>query len=320
MNNKSKDIIFQSSSNLFPNDHDSDFKAEVIASSLIEQGHDPEQIVIIREGISKRGYSTDVNEVVTDYSMHDQQEYIHIKANKESLYDMLPQGLFHQPLYKKKFIKDREDALEEIKIHREQEFFARRFFQPFEIIADETLTQAYLYEAKYNKKIAHSEFIELFSPYWPILKLLEKKQANFFMYVIPILHHIRSHREETEEALSYILDVPVKLSNIKLPAKQAGSFFESKVGKNSIGVDMVLGNSFDDGEYDIKITVGPISALRMVDFIETGKGYCLLELLCDLFLPVGAFVEKEFKIIPEDSAFILSDKENTTFLGVNSFT
>jgi hypothetical protein len=79
-----------------------------------------------------------------------------------------------------------------------------------------------------------------------------------------------------------------------------------------------LGNTFDDGENDLKITVDPISANKMIDFIETGKGYILLEELCKLFLPAIAFIEKDFKISRRFS-FIMSDENNTTFLGVNSF-
>ncbi|MDR2917875.1 MAG: type VI secretion system baseplate subunit TssG [Tannerella sp.] len=301
------------------NSPDTDFKPEVVAASLIEQGFDPELIMIIRDGAARRGISKEVEEILIKFSDHTLQDYLHIKTNKEGGYDMLPQGLFHKPLYKKKFLKDKEEALEEIRIHREEEFFARKFFLLFEVMTDETSIEAQLFEIRYDKKISNPEFVNLFVQFWPILKLLEHRQAIFFMHIIPILHKVRSHHEEVEEALSCLLDVPVQISNIALPAKKASRFFESYVGHNEIGVDMVLGNTFDDGENDLKITVGQISANQMIDFIETGKGYILLEQLCDLFLPANAFVIKEFKILPEDSAFILSDGNNTTFLGVNSF-
>jgi len=276
-------------------------------------------ISIIREGAFRRGFSGDIEEIKSEYASYDLQEHLYIHTNREGVYDMLPQGIFHHPSYSKKADKDKDEALDEIKIRREEEFFARRFFHPFETVSDEILIQARLYELRFHKRLGRSDFIDLFIPYWPILKLLERKQANYFMYILPILYHVRNRKEETEEALSFILDAPVQITTIKLPAKQADRYFESFVGKNEMGIDFVLGNSFDDGEYDLKLTVGPISARKMIDFIETGKGYRLLELLCDLFLPVGAFVVKEFKILPEDSAFILSDEQHTTFLGVNSF-
>jgi len=161
----------------FPNDSDTDFKPEVVASSLIEQGYDPEQIVIVRQGYAKRGFSPEIEDIELKYSLQELQDFLYIKINRESLYDILPQGLFHQPVYRKKINKNKEEILEEIAIHRREEFFARKFFQAFEIVSEETLTNAFLYETCFNKKISHPEFINLFLPYWPILKLLAHKRC-----------------------------------------------------------------------------------------------------------------------------------------------
>jgi len=300
------------------NTTDSDFKAEIIAADLIEQGFDPERIMIIREGGAKRGYSKDIEEVQLHYSQYDLLDYLHIKANKEGIYDILPEGIFHQTT-SKKFNKDKEDILDEIKLHREEEFFARKFFQLFEVEVDHTLIDAYLYEAKYDKKITNQNFVNIFLFYWPVLRLLPHRQAILFMHTIPILNKVRNRYNEVEEAISLILGTPVRIGNIKLPAKDAGSFFESKIGDNYLGIDWVLGKYFDDGKYDLKVTVGPISAKEMENFLETATGNEILDTLCKLFLPGDAFIVKEFKIIPEDSIFILSNENQISYLGINTF-
>lgn len=305
-----------------PNMYETDYLAEVIAAALIEQGYDPEQVVIVREGIARRGVSTEIEKVYEQYSPDDLMDYIYIKANKEGVYDMLPQGLFHEPTYKRTYkdiATDVEKALDEIKIHRTQEFFARKFFHLFELMADRTITKAYLFERKYDKKLSYSEFTELFARYWPLLRKLTLKQGVYFMHIIPIIHRIRSDYKNIQQALSCILEVPVEITEIKLPAKQADSFFESRLGDDRIGVSVVLGHQFDDGEYDLKITVGPISAKTMRNYLKTAKGYQILESLCEMFLPVNTFYITDFIIDPEDSELILSDDENETFLGVNSF-
>ena len=307
--------------NLFnhhPNTLSTDYTFEVIVASLIEQGCPPEQIEIVREGIARRGISKDVEAITRKYSPEELVDYLCISVNRESLYDMLPEGLFHQPIYKRAY-SDVEKAVDEIKIHREQEFFARKFFHLFELMADQTLIDAYLYETKYDRKISNKEFINLFVQYWPILNLLEHKQAIFFMHIIPIIHTIRTDHEDLAEAISFILDVPVSLSYIKLPEKQAENFFEASLSNNNMGVDFVLGNTFDDGEFDLKITIGAISADRMRDFLETAKGTIILDELCKLFFPINLFITKDYIIDPEDSAFILSDETHTTYLGINSF-
>ncbi len=305
-----------------PNDLETDFRFEVIAAALVERGYTPEQIRVIREGMDRRGISKDVEDVSLQFSPEDLMDYLYLKVNREGLYDMLPEGLFHKSTYKRSYKDmdtDTEKALDEIKIHREQEFFVRKFFRVFEEASDRMLTDAYLYEARYDRKISHEEFVDLFVHYWPLLKELEHKQAVFFMHIIPILHKIRVDFKAIEEALLYILEVPVKIEQVKLAAKKAARHYESRLGEGCLGVDFVLGETFDDGEYDLKLIVGPISADRMRDFLETAPGYRILEELCTLFFSINLTVVKEFKIDPADCEFILSDDTHSTYLGINSF-
>ncbi len=306
----------------YPNDLDTDFRFEVIAAALIERGYTPEQIRVIREGIGRRGVSKDVESVYRQHSPENLTDCLCIKVNREGLYDMLPEGLFHTSTYKRSYKDmdtDTEKALDEIKIHREQEFFARKFFHVFEVPSDRILIDAYFYEARYDRKVSHEEFVDLFVHYWPLLKELEHKQAVFFLHIIPILHQIRVDLKAVEEALSYILAAPVRIEQVKVADKKVARHYESQLDEAHLGVDFVLDNTFDDGEYDLKLIVGPISADRMRDFLETAPGYRILEELCTLFFSVNLNVVKEFKIDPADCEFILSDDTHSTYLGINSF-
>lgn len=301
-----------------PNNTESDFKAEVVAAELIEKGFDPEQIQIIRMGSGRRGYSKDIEDISIQFSQQDLRDYLNIRKNKGGIYDILPEGIFHQPI-NRRLQKDKEDILEEMKIHRNQEIFAKKFFHLFEAEVDHTLVDGYLYESKYEKKISNPNFVNIFIPYWPVLKLLTREQAIRFLHIMPILHKIRNQYKEIAGSMSMILDVPVKISNIKLPAKKAGNFFESHLGENHLGIDWVLGHSFDDGLYDLKMTIGPVSAEGMEQFLERGKGSVILDTLCELFLPADVFIVKEFNISSEDASFILSSAAQVTYLGINTF-
>lgn len=300
------------------NDTESDIKAEVVAAELIEQDYNPDQILIVREGDARRGFAKDIEKIYLQFSQQDLLDYLYIATNKASIYDILPEGLFHQPL-RKKLNKDKEDILEEIRLHRDEEFFARKFFRLFEFEIDRMLIDAYLYESKYEKKVTHPNFVNVFIPYWPILKVLTREQSIRFLHIIPILHKIRNKYQEISDAISMVLDVPVKIENIKLPAKEARHFFESVIGENFLGIDWVLGKSFDDGVYDLKMTIGPIPANGMTYFLKSGMGDVVLEELCQLFLPADIFVVKEFKVSPEDASFILSEDNVFTHLGINTF-
>ncbi len=304
--------------NLSPNTFDADYLLEVIVASMIERGYDPDTLRIYREGIARRGVSKDVEQIQTQFSQADLEEHLTIKANREGIYDMLPQGLFHDTRQKRKN-PDKEDITEKIKDQRQEEFFVRKFFHPFEESADKTLIEAYLYEIRYNRKISNPEFINVYLQYWPLMKDLPHRQAIFFMHIVPIIHKIRVNFTLVQEALAFVLDVPVQITQIKLPAKKADHAFESRLGDNDLAVDMVFGTSFDDGQYDLKIIIGPISANRMRNFLETAKEYRMLQELANLFLPADQFYTTDFIIDPGDSVLVLSDDKQETFLGINSF-
>jgi len=300
------------------NDIDSDFKAETIAAEIIENGYNPDQIHILRNGGSRRGHAKDLEDVYLQFSQQDLRDHLYIHVNKEGVYDILPEGLFHQPI-QKRLEKDKEDILDEIKVHRNEEFFARKFFRLFETEVDRMHIEGSLYEIKFEKKISNENFINVFQPYWPIIKLLNIDQAIRFLHIIPVLHKVRSKYDEAANAISLILEVPIEVLQIKLQKKDVGDNYESVVGERCLGIDWVLGNSFDDGIYDLKMTIGPIPAKQMAYFLETGVGYKILDTLCQLFFSANIFIVREFKVYPEDASFILSSHEDLAYLGINTF-
>jgi len=315
---KHKNILQLEGSNLKANSLDTDFKAETIAAGLIEEGFDGEKIQIVRQGAARRGFAKDIDDIDLYFSEFDLKDFLQIKTNRESIYDALPEGIFHQSSHKK-FNRDKESIIDEIKQQRMEEFHARKFFQVFEIESDYARVLAHLFETKYDRKISNSNFANVFIPYWSVIKLLKPEQRVLFLNIIPFLHQIRNNNDEIEKALSVLLEVPIKIERVKLPVKEAENSFESILGECRLGVDFVLGKVFDDGQYDIKITIGPISAKKMEYFLETSVGNTILDFLCSMFFPADVFVVKDFNIFPEDAAFILSYGDVNSYLGINTF-
>lgn len=300
------------------NDLFTDIKTEVVAAGLIEQGYDPGRILITREGASRRNWNKDVEDLFLEFSQFDLKDYLHIKSNRASIYDILPEGIFHSAT-QNKLNRDKEDIIEEIKLHRKEEFFARRFFQLFEVEIDSQTTKAYVNEAKYDKKISNAAFTNIFLSYWPIIRLLKRDQAIFFLHTIPLLDKIRNQFDETAEAMSLILDAPVKIESVKIQHKDDGNEIHSTLGENRLGIDWVLGSSFDDGLFDIKVTLGPISGDEMRNYLGDANGAKVFDYLCKLLLPGNAFVIKDYIIAQKEAVFRLSDENHTSYLGINTF-
>lgn len=301
-----------------PNTDDSDFRAEIVAAHLVEKGYDPDKIIISRLGAERRGFGKDTEELAVYYSEHDQSDYVQIFVNREGIYDILPEGIFHQPVIRK-FNKDKEEMVDEVKIHREEEFFARKFFRLFEIELDHVLTDIARLEIAFDKRISHPDYTGIFRPFWPVMELLNREQAVLFLHTIPIIQKIRNNHSSIDESLTLILGVPIHLEPVILKKKETISDFESSLGKSRLGLDLILGNTFNDGLYDLKICVGPMSALKMKNFLKGAKDDNILNGLCKLFLPADVFTVMEYILDPEDSHFILSTNQTDTYLGINSY-
>lgn len=105
-----------------------DLRAEVVAAELIEHGINQEDITFNFKGIKRRAYSRDIANIKLPTDDDENYKFI---INRESIYDSLPEAIFHQPLNSKPF-KSKAEILDEIKIQREEEIEARKFFNPIE--------------------------------------------------------------------------------------------------------------------------------------------------------------------------------------------
>lgn len=297
---------------------ETDFKAEVVASGLKERGYDPERTLIIRQGDSRRGFSKDIDCIHTEYSQYDLTDYLHLYVNRKSIYDELPEGIFHRNIYYKDK-HSKSEVLDEIRIHREEEYFVRRFFKPFEIVIDQMLVNFQHKERRFDKMNVHEDYIGIFSETWPVLNLLPLKQAVMFIKMLPFLETITNSLDKISQIMSILLDVPV---NVKRGNKSHTVVDEELIpglGECMLGETMILGNSFDDGYFRILVEIGPISAKRVEFFIEGSRGQNILKILNGMLLPADKEIEIRYIIEQDDAIFRLSDEENVSYLGINTY-
>lgn len=297
---------------------ETDFKAEVVASGLKERGYDPERTLIIRQGDSRRGFSKDIDCIHTEYSQYDLTDYLHLYVNRKSIYDELPEGIFHRNIYYKDK-HSKSEVLDEIRIHREEEYFVRRFFKPFEIVIDQMLVNFQHKERRFDKMNIHADYIGIFAGTWPVLNLLPLKQAVMFIKMLPFLETITNSLDKISQIMSILLDVPV---NVKRGSKSHTVVDEELIpglGECMLGETMILGNSFDDGYFRILVEIGPISAKRVEFFIEGSRGQNILKILNGMLLPADKEIEIRYIIEQDDAIFRLSDEENVSYLGINTY-
>jgi hypothetical protein len=137
---------------LINNELFTDYKAVAHAADLIERKIiDADRIEIIPLGPDKRAFAKDIEDTTAYYSEKRRHERIRISTNREGLYDMLPEGLFHRPPTGSAGM-DEESMIKDIRDRREEEKEARLFFTPFDAEINYVRIMTELYENMLDKK------------------------------------------------------------------------------------------------------------------------------------------------------------------------
>lgn len=312
MENSDKIFLYDEEKHQY-NLSDTDFKGEIVANTLRENHYDENRVLILRQGNARRGYSKDIDKVCQEYSQHDLKDYLNIYVNRKGLYDILPENMFHQHIYTEDH-HSKEEVLDEIRIHREEEFYARRFFRPFEISIDQMLVDFQGMERKMDKMNVYRNYVNVFVKEWPVLELLPLKQAVMLVKILPYIESITASLKKIEQILSILLDIPVHLKEGKRAVTHVDRQMIPPLGKCRLGVDFVLGDNFEDGSSQLVLEIGPISANDLQDFLSGRKGDKILSELKELFLPADRQIVTKYIIRQEDTGFKLGE----SYLGINT--
>lgn len=299
------------------NSLDTDFRAEVITCNLIAAGQDPAKSLIVRHRGDKRNVSKDVHKMEHEYSSYDLMEYLYIYTNRESIYDALPEGIFHQGHSAKKQ-KTQEDIIAEIRGHRHEEFLARRYFRPFEMAMDSLLVDIQQYEQQFDKAHLYRNVSTVFADHWNILKYLSLRQALLFIKVVPIIAEASQDVQLIEKIISIILECPVSIRQSKKSTREAVPLDRAPLGTWRLGINSVLGKCTQNTDVDLNITIGPVSPEQMRLF-ESGKNnQLILSELVDFLIPFDHNTSIHYKIDNTGTRFRLSNKEYKSYLGINT--
>jgi type VI secretion system protein ImpH len=292
-----------------------DLKAEVIAASLIQKGIQPDQIIIQPKGNSQRAYRKDVSAFYTLLSDYDNTEYLYIETHRDGFYDALPENIFHQPS-RGRTEKNKYEVIDEIKKHRAEEKAARKFFLPLEQEYTAVKTLLHILEDDFEKNTNNSRLINVFSEHWPILKKLDPYHAYIFLRIIPLIHTIRNNFELAGKTMSLILGIPVEI-RLHQPGKIDARSFLFDLGGCVLGIDSTVGTEVFDGEYDLKINIGPLREQEIPDFITGGKYETIIDELLDYFIGANYLYHKEILIDELEKNFTMAPDK--VILGVNAF-
>lgn len=300
------------------NSPDTDYKAEVIAAGLLEKGVPADQVCILRKGDSERSFSKDISAIRVEHLLQE-KEYLAIYTNRQGFYDNLPERLFH-PSSGAPFRKGKAEILEEMERHRAEEKKVREFFRPFEVAINSALVDIQLVERKIDKKQTNRNFVDMFGAFWPVLRLLPLERAILCMEVIATLANFTPTLKFASELMSLLLDVPVNIRMTKSTVTRLERKKIPPLGKMRLGIDMILGDTFDDGDENLCICLGPMTEEKIRYYCKCQKGCEILNHLQVMLLPADKISHMKFIPVKEEMHWMLSDdRKQASLLGIDTF-
>lgn len=303
-----------------PNNFNTDFKAVTFAAEIIEQGDfAADQVIVLPVGPQERAYTKEITDVSTYRSVYRNREMVAIRINREGLYDMLPEGLFHQPPTSSEML-DEEAMVKDIKQRREEEKEARLFFAPLEAELYHIRTVVELYENRLDKKSEYDELVSIFLKEWTEFKCFTNEQMVVLMHVLPVIHEQRNN----QPFISNILSIMFKV-NFSLQYKSRGSVqlkdapdLQTKLGAGILGVNFIAGQ-LQEQEEELKIAIGPLTAKQMLNFLPGTRSAEALAVLLSYFIPLQTTSTTSFVVEPDYKKALLGPTEENSCLGFTTY-
>ena len=297
-----------------------DINAEVIVADILEDDLPYEEILVKHEGLFKRNYSKDVLDAY--YDMLNRLLIIHI--SRDSLYDILPHGMFHHMFSD---FKSENRQSEFVKLKQEEKN-ARKLFLPFDYEFFIQYIEIELELRKYfNNPTKFFEDLLLLDRNVP--KTHAVKLAGYMLFTDLII----GNPDLTASVLSDILQEEVQHTEVfineKFHTNDKSLIFENINVGESLGVNYICGYSVTEPINIWEFTVLLKDVNNLENYIIEGSGSVrfLIDVFYDYFTPyevevrtrIGCKHQNSLTLKPiEEFSGIRSEDIKNNYLGYNT--
>lgn len=293
------------------NNLESNFRSDVVAAGMVDSGIDADKIVILRRQGNIRQTDKEVVDVEykQDYEGNGRDVWL-IKANRQGIYDQLPEGMFHDSSGMAE--NSKEAIVHSFRRQNMQERLIRKFFSFYEAEAEYTRVDIQLAELRYDRPDKHRAFVDTMSGLWPVVRDMDSRTAMLFIRTVPYIAQIRGSYGQTAQAISMITGHSVRIEDgfrSHTPQVKSVRLAEMKLGVNSALRGAVSVPC-------AKVSVTPNRA-NLAELVPGKTQYGVLKTLLDVFLPNEVDYEIAVKPSEEDYTSRLGDKNHPCILGVN---
>lgn len=298
------------------NEPGADIKAVTKVAELLESGdRDKDQVTILPLGSKRSAYARDINGSSSYYSESALKECLVVEVNREGLYDMLPEGLFHTPARSSGFSE--LEMMADVQLRRSEEKDARKFFMPFEAELNHMRILLEWYENRLDKKASYSDLSMIFRAEWKEFESLDNDQRIIWMHLLPVIQQKRNDPFFLGEFLSVLFNIPVAITLnpsavVQVPIDENMQF---KMGRGGLGTDTVIGGSFESDGEEIQINIGPADGNTLLGFLPGSPYAQLIDTVASYLVPVETAIKVELVISEENRVGSLGGDSANSFLG-----
>lgn len=303
-----------------PNLIDTDFKATVIAAEIVENelvGAD--DIVILPVGPQQRAFAKEIAGIAESQTDITNKKILQVQVNRDGLYDMLPEGLFHKPPASSLMITE-EEMIKDIVDRRDEEKQTRRFFAPFEAEVNHLKMILELYENRLDKKNEYDDLINIFLKEWKEFSCFTNKQMLILIHVLPVIHEQRNNLAFIGKILTMLFKTPMSLS-YKLtarPGKKDLAGMQTSLGGAALGINFIAGQLIEPEE-ELHVAIGPLSASKMIDFLPGERSAICIDVLLSYFIPMQTGVKINLLAAPASKKIIIGVQQDNARLGYTTY-
>jgi hypothetical protein len=296
---------------------DIDFKASTIVAEWLENKQaEKDGVSILPIGASRSAIAADVNGYGSYFADSLQRDVTIVEQNREGLYDMLPEGLFHVTPIRSAGLNEAE-MMADVQLRRREEKDARRFFMPFESELNYMRVLLEWYENRLDKRSHYNDLSLVFGAEWKEIHLLDNDQRMVWMHLLPVIQHKRNDIDFLGAFLSVLFNLPVAVVrgaalSTKMPIAPGSQL---QMGGGALGTDSVIGSSFEVAQDAITIHLGPAEGHKLVSFLPGNKHAMLMDTVLTYLVPIETAVDIQLVISKENRTGSLSAGSANTFLG-----
>jgi hypothetical protein len=202
------------------------------------------------------------------------------------LYDLVPEGLFHQS-YNNTQSSSAAELAAQSRVDKKKELAARKFFQPIE---NSLFRQRVLLEQEEENLLAGTNnglLNDYFFTFWDFPEALNKTSAMLLVLLLPYAHVITGDMKLMQKCLALLLQENVTIE-LMPPADCAAPGKDNSLGIGELGNDLVCGETFFEDYPCLQYNIGPLQQSKPVDYCTDGGNDLLLQVFNNYFAPVEA--------------------------------